>query len=134
MKTAFRRWGVFNVVATCGFAVQIAAIALLTRRFGWSTIAATTVALELAALQNFIGHSTWTWHERRTTSIRGLAARFGRYQVAKSASLTANLLITVLLVRAGLPSEIANTVAVLLCAVPNYLVSSHFVFTLQEDS
>jgi len=125
---------VFNLVATCGFAVQVTVIALLTRRCGWSPFAATAVALELAALQNFIGHSTWTWPDRRTTTIKGLAARFGRYQLAKSASLATNLLITVLLVRAGLPSEIANTVAVLLCAGPNYLLSSQFVFRLQEES
>jgi len=118
----------------CGFAVQIAVIAVLTRQYGWTTFAATAIALELAALQNFIGHSAWTWQERQTSTVRGLAACFGRYQLAKSASLGANLLMTVLLVRAGLPSEIANTVAVLLCAVPNYFLSAHFVFRLQQDS
>jgi putative flippase GtrA len=119
---------VFNLVGLCGFAVQIAAIAVLTRRCGWSSLAATAAGLELAALQNFIAHSTWTWHERRAASITTRLGRFWRYQVAKTASLGANLAITALLVHAGLPPEVANTAAVLLCAVPNYLVSSHFVF------
>jgi hypothetical protein len=48
--------------------------------------------------------------------------------VAKTASLAANLAITTLLVYVGLPAEIANTSAVLLCAVPNYLLSEHLVF------
>lgn len=37
-------------------------------------------------------------------------------------------MITSLLVYAGLPPEISNTAAVLMCAIPNYLVSEHFVF------
>ena len=50
----------FNAVGLGGFVVQIGAIALLTRHFGWPPFAATVVALELAALQNFVGHSRWT--------------------------------------------------------------------------
>jgi putative flippase GtrA len=125
-----RRWGVFNLVGLGGFAVQIATIALLTRGVGWSSLAATAVGLELVAVQNFFGHSTWTWQERRVRSPRAWLARFWRYQLAKTASLIANLAITSVLVHAGLPPEIANTAAVLICAVPNYLMSEHFVFQL----
>jgi putative flippase GtrA len=130
----FRRWGVFNFVGLCGFAVQIGVIALLTRSLGWSPVAATALALELAALQNFLGHSAFTWHERRAPTARRWIGRFWRYQIAKTASLLANLGITAALVIAGLPPEIANTSAVVLCAVPNYLLSEHFVFALQDRS
>lgn len=123
-----RRWGVFNLVGLGGFFVQVAAIALLTRRCGWPTFAAAAVALELAALQNFVVHSRWTWRERRASSVRGWFIRYWRYQIAKTASLAANLAITTLLVHYGLPPEIANTAAVLICAVPNYLASEYFVF------
>ncbi len=135
----------FNVVGAGGFVVQIAAIALLTRHFGWPPFAATAVALELAALQNFLAHSRWTWGDRpvpsdvegaapsgvkcRATILRGWIRRYWRYQVAKTASLAANLAITALLINAGLPPEIANTVAVLACAIPNFLVSERFVFS-----
>ena len=61
MRVQFRRWGVFNAVGLGGFALQIGAIALLTRHFGWPPFVATAVALELAAIQNFVGHSRWTW-------------------------------------------------------------------------
>jgi putative flippase GtrA len=140
----FRRWGVFNVVGLGGFLVQIGAIALLTRHFGWPAFAATAAALEVAALQNFVGHSRWTWGDRPVPSLvegpvpssvegpvnlRGWLRRYWRYQVAKTASLGANLAITTLLIYAGLPAEIANTAAVLACAIPNYLVSERFVFS-----
>ena len=126
----------FNAVGLGGFALQIGAIALLTRHFGWPPFVGTAVALELAAIQNFVGHSRWTWGDRPVTSsadgpattLRGWLRRYWRYQLAKTASLVANLIITTLLIHAGLTAEIANTAAVLACAIPNYLVSEHFVF------
>jgi putative flippase GtrA len=125
----FRRWGVFNLVGLAGFVVQIAAIALLIRRFGWPAPVATAVALEIVALQNFIGHSRWTWRDRPAApNMRGWLRRYWRYQAAKTASLAANLGITTVIIQAGLPPEVANTAAVLLCAIPNYLVSEHLVF------
>jgi putative flippase GtrA len=133
----FRRWGVFNAVGLGGFVVQIGAIALLTRHFGWPVFAATAVALELAALQNFVAHSRWTWSDRPVPSaVEGPAGgardwlrRYWRYQGVKTASLGANLAITAALAHLGLPAEIANTAAVLACAIPNYLASERFVFS-----
>jgi putative flippase GtrA len=119
---------VFNAVGVAGFVVQVAAIAVLTRQLGWSAFVATAVGLELAALQNFVGHSRWTWPDRPTAGVRQWLERYGRYQAAKTASLAANLTITTLLVHAGLPPEIANTAAVLACAIPNYLLSDRLVF------
>jgi putative flippase GtrA len=124
----FRRWGVFNAVGLGGFVVQIGAIALLTRHFGWPVFAATAVALELAALQNFVAHSRWTWGDRPATGVRQWLRRYWRYQCAKTASLAANLAMTAALAHLVLPAEIANTVAVLACAIPNYLLSEHLVF------
>ncbi len=129
MGIDFRRWGVFNAVGVGGFVVQVGAIALLTRHFGWPAFAATAVALELAALQNFVGHNRWTWRDRPAAGWRDWLRRYWRYQVAKTASLAANLAITTLLIHLGLPAEIANTAAVLACAVPNYLASERFVFS-----
>lgn len=129
MRINVRRWGVFNVVGLGGFIVQIAAIALLTRQFGWPAFAATVVGLELAALQNFVAHSRWTWGDRPASGTRDWLRRFGRYQGAKTASLLGNLALTTLLVDVGLPPEVANTSAVLVCAIPNYLISEHLVFS-----
>ena len=129
MEINFRRWGVFNIVGLGGFVVQIVAIALLTRHFGWTAFAATAVALELAALQNFVAHSRWTWGDRPATGAREGMRRYWRYQGAKTASLAANLAITATLAHVGLATEIANTAAVLICAIPNYLLSERFVFS-----
>jgi putative flippase GtrA len=119
---------VFNAVGLGGFVAQICAIALLTRYFGWPAFAATAVALELAALQNFFGHSRWTWRDRPPSGPRGWLRRYWRYQVAKTASLLVNLAITTALAYLGIPAEIANTAAVLACAIPNYLVSDRLIF------
>ena len=119
----------FNAVGLGGFIVQIGAIALLTRHAGWPAFAATAVGLELAALQNFLAHSRWTWSDRPVAGWRGWLGRYARYQGAKTASLLANLAITTLLVHAGVPPELANTAAVLACAIPNYLVSERLVFS-----
>ena len=137
MRINFRRWGVFNAVGLGGFVTQIGALALLTRCFDWPAFAAVAVALELAALQNFVGHSRWTFGDRpirridegRTATLGGWLRRYWRYQLAKTASLAANLAITTLIIHAGLPAEIANTAAVLACAIPNYLVSERLVFS-----
>jgi putative flippase GtrA len=123
VRIDFRRWGVFNAVGFLGFLTQITAIAILTRTLGWPGFAATAVALELAALQNFAGHSRWTWRERHATNPRDRFRRYGRYQLAKTASLAANLIMTSVLIQLGLPAEIANTIAVLACAIPNYLAA-----------
>ena len=61
----WRRIGRFNVVGLGGFLLQLGTLALLTRVFGWHYAAATAVAIEAAILHNFIGHSRWTWADRR---------------------------------------------------------------------
>ena len=137
MEIGLRRWGRFNAVGLCGFVVQMCAIAVLTRHSAWPALVATAVALELATLQNFLGHTLWTWRDRPVanadeapqTIMRGWLRRYWRYEAAKAASLGANLAITALLMHAGLPAEIANTAAVLACAIPNFLVSERFVFS-----
>ena len=129
MDINFRRWGVFNAVGLGGFVVQIGAISLLTRHFGWPVFVATVVGLELAALQNFVAHSYWTWADRPAAGVREWLRRYWRYQGVKTASLAANLAITSALAHLGLPPEIANTAAVLVCAIPNYLASERFVFS-----
>jgi putative flippase GtrA len=129
VRLEFRRWGVFNAVASGGFVIQIAAIALLTRRCGWSPMAATAVGVELAALHNFLGHTRWTWSDVPVHGGRALLLRYLKYQLAKTASLGLNVAITMLVVRfAGLPVEVANVAAVMLCSVPNYFAIERLVF------
>jgi putative flippase GtrA len=128
VRIDFRRWGVFNLVGFGGFVIQIGAISLLTRGLGWPSFGATILALELATLHNFFGHSRWTWGDSPTASLRDWAMRYWRYQVAKTATLGVNLAFTTALIYVDVPPEVANTAAVLLCAIPNYLLADRFVF------
>jgi putative flippase GtrA len=123
VRRQFRRWGVFNLVAAGGFVIQIGTIALLTRAFGWTPFAATTLGLELAALHNFVGHSAWTFDDYPVGSAGACLARYWRYQMAHVASLGANLAITLVLMRvSSLQPEVSNVLAIVLCALPNYLL------------
>jgi len=125
----FRRWGVFNLVGFGGFVLQICTIALLTRGLGWSSLVATAVGLEVAAFHNFLGHNCFTWKDHPPHSLRDWTRRYLRFQVSKTASLLTSLFITLGVISATrLPAEIANTMAVMLCALPNYLLTEYLVF------
>jgi putative flippase GtrA len=130
VRGAIRRWGIFNLVGLGGFVIQLGAIAILTRAFGWSPAAATAVGVELAFLHNFIGHNRWTWSDRPATSGRTWVRRYVRYQLTKASSLAANVVVTAALTGAtAIPVELANAVAVAVCALPNYVIASRFVFS-----
>ena len=118
--TGARRWGVFNIVGSAGFVVQLAAIAWLTRGWHWHYLAATVAAMELVIIQNYFAHSRWTWADRPALTPRERLMRPLRYQGAKAISLAMNLTLTgVLVSRVGLPPEVANMVAVAVCALYN---------------
>ena len=109
--------------------LQLGTIALLTRWLGWPSVGATAVGLEIAAFHNFIGHNQFTWKECPPRSGREWIRRYLRYQLAKTASLAASLAMTLILnATTSLPLEIANAIAVVLCALPNYLLTERLVF------
>jgi putative flippase GtrA len=126
----WRRIGFFNLVGLGGFLLQLGTLTLLTRVFGWHFAIASAVAIELAILHNFVGHSRWTWADRRPSGVRPWVARLGRYQAVKSGVLAANLGVTVAVVDvAGLPVEAASACAVAVCSVFSFLASDRLIFT-----
>ena len=128
MGTRLRRWSIFNAVGTGGFILQLAAITLLTRRFGWSAAAATAAGIEIAFLHNFLAHTHWTWRDYPLRTAREWLNRWCRYQAAKTASIVANIgMTTALVALAGLPIELANIIAVGACAIPNFLIAEWLV-------
>lgn len=133
MAISVRRWGVFNLVGLGGFLVQLGTIALLTRRFGWPAATATAVGLEAAVVINFFGHSRWTWADQAVHGGRALFRRWSRYQIAKAMSLAVNVAITQALVSGGLPVELATTMAVAFCALPNFVVADRLVFVISRN-
>lgn len=127
--TATWRWGRFNLVGLGGFLLQLAVLSLLTRRFGWHPMAATAVGLQLATLHNFAGHSLFTWSDRPALGFRAHARRLGRYQIAKAASLAANVGLTIWLASSlRMPIELANAAAVAVLSIANFLITDRVVF------
>jgi putative flippase GtrA len=81
-----------------------------------------------------MGHCRWTWADARPRGARGWLTRFGRYQAAKTTSLAASFGAASFLIWCGTPPEIGNVAAVLLCAIPNYLLAENYVFQSTVDS
>jgi len=126
---AVTRWGVFNLVAAGGFAIQLTAIALLTRVAGWETWLATAAGVQAALLHNFAGHCRWTWADRPVSGGRRLASRFWRYELVHVVSAAGSVSLTAWTVaRTGWPPELANAAAVCVFSLVNYLVSDRALF------
>ena len=121
------RVGPFMAVGALGFAVQIAALALLTGA-GWPLIAATAVAVEIAILHNFCWHECWTWRDR--ASDVHWTGRLVRFHAATGvASIGANVILTAALVEVcRLQPVIANTLAVAIMSAVNFFIADRWVF------
>jgi putative flippase GtrA len=125
-----RRWSVFTLVGFGGFVLQMAALAFLTRVCGWHYMAATVTGIELAILHNFLGDTQLTWRDRPAPNPREFAARFARYQLARTLVLVLNLGLTAIFVSStGAPPEAANASAVILLSLVNFYLGDRFVFT-----
>jgi len=76
-------WLKFNAVGAMGVAVQLGALALLTRVCGWNYLLATAAAVEAALVHNFIWHERYTWAERTrgARAGRALARRLAAFHL-----------------------------------------------------
>jgi putative flippase GtrA len=131
-----RRLGVFLVVGWLGFALQIAALALLVSVGGWPWLPATVAAVELAVIHNFLWHEGVTWRDRETqpdSARLGRSAafpRFVRFNLATGmTSIAGNVvLMGVYAGLLGLPPLVANVAAVATMSVLNFVVANRWVF------
>jgi putative flippase GtrA len=126
-STNSRFWR-FNGVGVVGFAVQLGVLALLLR-LGLHYLAATALAVEITILHNFAWHERWTWKDRPAGGQvrRGRLWRF--HALNGTVSLAGNLLLMGALVGTlGLSPVPANLVAVLACAMLNFVASDRVVF------
>jgi putative flippase GtrA len=116
-----RGW-TFVVVGVLGFAVQIAALAALTRLASWPWLPATIASVELAILHNYLWHRVRTWGDRRGS--------FLRFQVTMAlTSIAGNVaLMSPLVVTLHLPVVAANVVAVAAMSAANFLIADRWVF------
>jgi len=121
------RWVRFNVVGVAGFVLQIVTLSLLVRCAGLPTSVAVTVAVLVAVSHNFMWHEHFTWPNQPR---EGRLRRWLSFHVSTGAiSILTNVGATTLVMTlTGLPVVAANTVAVALASMVNFLVSDRLVF------
>jgi putative flippase GtrA len=121
----------FNGVGVIGFALQLAALALLLRSGGMHYLAATALAVELTVLHNFVWHERWTWRDRPAAAGEHMH-RLWRFHATNGViSLAGNLLVMRLLVGGlDMPPVPANLLSVLACALLNFAASDRLVFRI----
>jgi putative flippase GtrA len=130
-------WIKFNVVGVLGFALQSAALFVLTHgAYPINYLAATAVAVELAVLNNFVWHQRWTWSDRPSATRKETLGRLAKFNLTTgTVSITGNLILMSLLVgRLGLPIISANVVTVMACSVLSFILADRIAFDIAKTS
>jgi len=131
----------FNAVGVAGFAVQLAAVWLLSVASGfsrtdqtWQLAVISAVAVEAAILHNFFWHERLTWADRPVAG-RDRLNRLVRFHLTNGlVSIVGNLAIVFVLspVVSGFSRTygllVANAIAVLVCSLVNFAASERVVF------
>jgi putative flippase GtrA len=122
------RFVLFNVVGAAGIGVQLGALWFLTSVLHLHYLAATSVAVGVAIVHNFLWHRRWTWADRAEPG--GAIAQFLRFVAANGAvSFAGNLMVMMALVRgAHMPPVVANGVAIGACGLLNFWLGDCVVF------
>ena len=124
-------WIKFNLVGVLGFGLQSAALFVLTHlAYPVSYLAATTVAVELAVLNNFVWHQRWTWNDRPSSTKKETACRLAKFNLTSGLlSITGNLvLMSVLVGHFRLRVTPANALTVACCSILNFIVADRIAF------
>jgi putative flippase GtrA len=124
------RWLKFNAVGALGIAVQLAVLLGLKTGLHLSYLLATALAVEAAVVHNFLWHERYTWADRVQPSWRRSLPRFLRFNLTTGGvSIAGNLALMKVMVGLGhLNYLVANSVAIALCSLVNFLVSEGWVF------
>jgi len=139
------RWCKFNLVGGIGVGVQFAALFLLKGWLHFNYLTATAIAVEAAVVHNFVWHEQFTWADRikvdriksDRTRFAGMEARWRRslprllrFNLTNGAvSILGNLALMKVMVGQGhMNYLLANTIAITLCSLANFLVSDTWVF------
>ena len=109
----------FYAVGLLGIPVQLGALAVLSRLMDAGP--ATALAVEVAIIHNFLWHRRWTWSDRRGS--------FWRFNATTGLiSILGNTVLTVALVRLGLPVVAANAGAIAICSAATYVAANRVAF------
>jgi putative flippase GtrA len=122
----------FNAVGALGFGVQLFAVYILIRSFQINPLIATAVAVETAALHNFIWHHLLTWQERRCGKPSDFLVRLLAFNITNGAvSMAGNLFFAWLILERQWTSVLgANLLAVAFCSSANFVLSDKIVFRI----
>ena len=125
------RWVRFNLVGASGFVVQMLTLAAVTRWLGVETSVAIVVAVLVAVSHNFVWHERVTWPGQRR---QGCLRRWVAFNLSNGLiSVVTNVIVTTLVVAGtAAPLLLANTMAVVMASVVNFLVSDRYVFRRAE--
>lgn len=127
-------WIKFNAVGVLGFALQSSALFVMTHTaHGFSYLAATAIAVELAVLNNFIWHQRWTWNDRPSTTRIETLRRLAKFNITSGLfSMAGNLILMGILVgRLGLPVTGANVVSVATCSICSFVLADRIAFDME---
>jgi len=124
--TPAARFVAFNAVGVIGAGVQLASVALLTNVAHVHYAVATTIAVAVAVVHNFVWHRRWTWRDRRAT----FWGSFVRFAVSNGVvSLIGNMAVmTTLVSGAHVPVIPASLVAIAICGLLNFVLGDAIVF------
>jgi putative flippase GtrA len=130
-------WIKFNIVGVLGFALQAAALFLLTHiTHPISYLTATALAVELAVLNNFVWHQLWTWKDRPSTTAGETLRRLVKFNLTTGVvSIAGNLLFMNLLVgQLRVAIVLANLISVLACSLLNFFLADRIAFNIADSS
>lgn len=113
----------FVVVGGVGTAINTAALLLLSRWAGLPLAAASALAVELAAVSNYLLNDSWTFATRAPT-----LRRFAKFNIAALMGLALNVFSVWLLVRLGLFFLTANLAGIMAGFTVNYAFSVSWVW------
>jgi putative flippase GtrA len=124
------RWLKFNLVGGLGIALQLVVLLGLKSGFHLNYLLATPLAVEAAVVHNFLWHERYTWADRVQPSWRLSLPRLLRFNLTTGGvSIAGNLALMKLMVGLGNVNYlVADTVAIGLCSLLNFLISEEWVF------
>jgi putative flippase GtrA len=124
------RWLKFNLVGALGIAVQLAVLLGLKSGFRLNYLLATPLAVEAAVVHNFLWHERYTWADRVQPSWRLSLPRLLRFNLTTGGvSMAGNLALMRWMVGLGNVNYlVANSIAIAVCSLLNFLISEAWVF------
>lgn len=124
------RFATFLLTSFAGFVVQIAALWWLTARLSFNYVIATTIAIELAIVFNYVVHEKWTWNDRPAACNRERWSRLVRFNFMTAlTSIAGGVCITAGLVEwLGMAPVAANVISVVALGIVNFAGAGTLVF------